>query len=126
MRHERCAVHDDDRAIQKRPKSVLDMSKTTGRPLCTPEPKEHPSVQRSMSPDLEVLRSGRMSSTPNPNSSAVPHLPEDPPKPSQTWHQFTGKAPLPKGAARSATPGGRKAASAQRENKGFAHEWALE
>merc|ERR1711896_33745 len=39
MRHERCAVHDDDRAIQRRPKSVMDFSKGTGRPLLTPEPK---------------------------------------------------------------------------------------
>lgn len=122
MRHERCASHDDDHATRRRPKSVMDMSKTTGRPLLTPEPKDSATGRNSTSPDAQG--SGILASTLDMN--AVPHLPEDPAKPSQTWYQFTGRAPSPKGASRSATPGGRKAASLQRENKGFAHEWALE
>jgi hypothetical protein len=119
-RHERCASHDDDRAIQRRPKSVMDFSKTTGRPLLTPEPKDPPTGAQYTS--KSESRSGRTSSF----QEGVPHLPEDPAKPSPTWYQFTGRAPSPKGASRSATPGGRKAQQSYRENKGLAHEWALE
>lgn len=126
MRHERYATHDDDHVIKRRPQSVMDMSKTTGRTLLTPEPKDYASGRQSTSPEPDAFRSGRMSSFQDPGSSVVPHLPEDPPKASQTWHQFTGRAPSPKGASRSAKPGGRKAASAKRDNKGFSHEWALE
>lgn len=123
MRHERHAVHDDDRAIQRRPKSVMDFSKTTGRPLLTPEPKASSSGRQSTSPGADAPR---MSSFQDPSGSGVPHLPEDPVKPSPTWYQFTGRAPSPKGASRSSTPGGRKVQHSHRDNKGFAHDWALE
>lgn len=78
-RHERCASHDDDRAIQRRPKSVMDFSKTTGRPLLTPEPKDPPTGAQYTS--KSESRSGRTSSF----QEGVPHLPEDPAKPSPIW-----------------------------------------